>query len=74
MMGSSSENSKKGIIPRLCEAIFDRINSMTNDAELEQNVTFKAEVSYMEIYNEKVRDLLDPSGYAVFYGIKWKHK
>ena len=28
------------------------------------NVTYKVEVSYIEIYNEKVRDLLSPSGYV----------
>lgn len=55
MMGT---DDNKGLIPRLCEAIFNRIN--LNTSEL---LTFKVEVSYMEIYNEKVRDLLDPSGY-----------
>ncbi|KAK7582634.1 hypothetical protein V9T40_014079 [Parthenolecanium corni] len=53
MMGS---NENKGIIPRLCDALFDRI-AMKENTEL----TFKVEVSYMEIYNEKVRDLLDPN-------------
>uniref|UniRef100_A0A914DV87 Kinesin-like protein n=1 Tax=Acrobeloides nanus TaxID=290746 RepID=A0A914DV87_9BILA len=52
MMGSP-EN--QGIIPMLCDAIFARIE--TESSELTQ---FKVEVSYMEIYNEKVRDLLDP--------------
>lgn len=47
MMGS---NENKGIIPRLCDALFDRI-AMKENTEL----TFKVEVSYMEIYNEKVR-------------------
>uniref|UniRef100_A0A0N4Z4F3 Kinesin motor domain-containing protein n=1 Tax=Parastrongyloides trichosuri TaxID=131310 RepID=A0A0N4Z4F3_PARTI len=52
MMGNSSN---PGIIPRLCNSIFERINQhQCND------VSFKVEVSYMEIYNEKVRDLLDP--------------
>ena len=53
-MGS---DANKGLIPRLCEAIFERINASTSE-----KLTFKVEVSYMEIYNEKVRDLLDPSG------------
>lgn len=52
MMGSS-ENP--GIIPRLCTAIFEKIQAQANDS-----TKFKVEVSYMEIYNEKVRDLLDP--------------
>uniref|UniRef100_A0A913HFY2 Kinesin motor domain-containing protein n=2 Tax=Strongyloides stercoralis TaxID=6248 RepID=A0A913HFY2_STRER len=52
MMGTSTN---PGIIPRLCNNIFERIN--TEDVN---NVSCKVEVSYMEIYNEKVRDLLDP--------------
>lgn len=54
MMGT---NKDKGIIPRLCDALFDIISEKTD----EENA-FKVEVSYMEIYNEKVRDLLDPKG------------
>ncbi|KAL1139626.1 hypothetical protein AAG570_006606 [Ranatra chinensis] len=52
MMGSQ-EN--KGIIPRLCDTLFDRI-AKHQSSEL----SYKVEVSYMEIYNEKVHDLLDP--------------
>ncbi|XKL66819.1 hypothetical protein PGB90_010239 [Kerria lacca] len=53
MMGNIDN---KGIIPRLCDALFDRIAKKQNT-----ELTFKVEVSYMEIYNEKVRDLLDPN-------------
>ncbi|KAE9555582.1 hypothetical protein FO519_001253 [Halicephalobus sp. NKZ332] len=44
-----------GIIPKLCNAIFERIEIETGEL-----TSFKVEVSYMEIYNERVRDLLDP--------------
>ncbi|XP_053099885.1 kinesin-like protein KIF13A isoform X3 [Hemicordylus capensis] len=54
MMGNTEQ---LGLIPRLCCALFQRITSEENDSH-----TFKVEVSYMEIYNEKVRDLLDPKG------------
>lgn len=54
MMGTADQ---PGLIPRLCSALFERIQQLENE---EQN--FKVEVSYMEIYNEKVRDLLDPKG------------
>jgi len=47
----------KGIIPRLCDSIFETI---ANNKDV--NKMFKIEVSYMEIYNEKVHDLLDPRG------------
>ena len=39
----------------MCAEMFDRITSNT-DPEL----SFSVEVSYMEIYCERVRDLLDP--------------
>ncbi|XP_018415137.1 PREDICTED: kinesin-like protein KIF13A isoform X3 [Nanorana parkeri] len=54
MMGSADQ---PGLIPRLCSALFLRATELENDSQ-----TFKVEVSYMEIYNEKVRDLLDPKG------------
>ncbi len=54
MMGTQEQ---KGIIPRLCDTLFEGIKN-NNDIE----TTFTVEVSYMEIYNEKVRDLLDPKG------------
>ncbi|XP_015261843.1 PREDICTED: kinesin-like protein KIF13A, partial [Gekko japonicus] len=54
MMGNTEQ---LGLIPRLCCALFQRITLEENDSH-----TFKVEVSYMEIYNEKVRDLLDPKG------------
>ncbi len=45
----------KGLSPRICEAIFEKINANTDT-----NCSFKVEVYYMEIYNEKCRDLLNP--------------
>lgn len=45
----------KGIIPRLCDELFATIAKKTTD-----HLQYKVEVSYMEIYNEKVHDLLDP--------------
>uniref|UniRef100_A0A8C2U4C1 Kinesin family member 13A n=1 Tax=Coturnix japonica TaxID=93934 RepID=A0A8C2U4C1_COTJA len=54
MMGNAEQ---LGLIPRLCCALFQRISVEENESH-----TFKVEVSYMEIYNEKVRDLLDPKG------------
>uniref|UniRef100_A0A7N8X7A9 Kinesin family member 13A n=1 Tax=Mastacembelus armatus TaxID=205130 RepID=A0A7N8X7A9_9TELE len=54
MMGNVEQ---PGLIPRLCCSLFERVHREANEAH-----TFKVEVSYMEIYNEKVRDLLDPKG------------
>lgn len=54
MMGSVEQ---PGLIPRLCSSLFNRTVQETQEGE-----SFTVEVSYMEIYNEKVRDLLDPKG------------
>ncbi|XP_028256905.1 kinesin-like protein KIF13B isoform X2 [Parambassis ranga] len=54
MMGSGDQ---PGLIPRLCSALFERTQHEQREEE-----SFTVEVSYMEIYNEKVRDLLDPKG------------
>ncbi|KAL2082654.1 hypothetical protein ACEWY4_022472 [Coilia grayii] len=54
MMGSVD---RPGLIPRLCSSLFERAAQEQREGE-----SFTVEVSYMEIYNEKVRDLLDPKG------------
>eukprot|EP00070_Physeter_catodon_P048196 XP_028355090.1 kinesin-like protein KIF16B isoform X3 [Physeter catodon] len=51
MMGDSGDS---GLIPRICEGLFSRINATTRWDE----ASFRTEVSYLEIYNERVRDLL----------------
>ncbi|THH16352.1 hypothetical protein EW146_g4278 [Bondarzewia mesenterica] len=55
MMGADIDSSElKGIIPRITEQIFQSI--VESDAHLEYFV----KVSYMEIYLERIRDLLQP--------------
>ncbi|XP_075459653.1 kinesin-like protein KIF1B isoform X16 [Ascaphus truei] len=54
MMGKQEE-TQAGIIPQLCEDLFEKINDNNED-----DVSFSVEVSYMEIYCERVRDLLNP--------------
>jgi Kinesin motor domain len=50
MMGTPDN---RGLIPRTCEALFARIRD-----EPEPNTTYSVHVSYFEVYNEHVRDLL----------------
>jgi kinesin family protein 5 len=57
MMGSLKDDNLAGLIPRASRAVFDLIN---NSPE-EQGSEFKISCSYLEIYNEKVRDLFDTS-------------
>ncbi|KAK3701323.1 hypothetical protein LTR37_015544 [Vermiconidia calcicola] len=55
MMGYGNE---QGVIPRICRDMFERIESLH---EGDKNLTSRVEVSYLEIYNERVRDLLNPA-------------
>ncbi|XP_048966057.1 kinesin-like protein KIF1C isoform X3 [Canis lupus dingo] len=54
MMGRQ-EPGQQGIVPQLCEDLFSRVNK-NESAQL----SYSVEVSYMEIYCERVRDLLNP--------------
>ncbi|XP_055083482.1 uncharacterized protein kif16bb [Periophthalmus magnuspinnatus] len=50
MMGQKGD---KGLIPRICEGLFQQIAEKSKSA-----VSFHTEVSFLEIYNERVQDLL----------------
>ncbi|XP_059210618.1 kinesin-like protein KIF1C isoform X2 [Centropristis striata] len=54
MMGKQ-EPGQEGIIPQLCEDLFQRTGENTDP-----DLNYSVEVSYMEIYCERVRDLLNP--------------
>lgn len=54
MMGKQ-EDGQEGIIPQICKDLFDKIRNTST-----QDVKYSVEVSYMEIYCERVRDLLNP--------------
>ena len=55
MMGYGEE---AGVIPNICRNMFERIEEMGQN---DKNMTCTVEVSYLEIYNERVRDLLNPA-------------
>lgn len=52
MMGTPDQ---QGLIPRTCRGLFERIEEEQNS-----NITYNVHVSYFEIYNEHVKDLLAP--------------
>lgn len=54
MMGVPEDPEKQGLVPRICRKLFSRIKLGQQD----EGVAHKVHVSYLEIYNEKVRDLL----------------
>ena len=55
MMGANiDDDNSKGVIPRIVEQVFASI------AASPMTIEYTVKVSYMEIYMEKIRDLLDP--------------
>ena len=52
MEGSDKREEDKGIIPRSISWIFNAIKNISNQQ-------FLVQVSFIEIYNEEVRDLLN---------------
>ena len=44
----------QGIIPRMVRNVFNRIETA------EESIVFEVKVSMVEIYNERVKDLLNP--------------
>ena len=62
MMGTPTQ---PGLIPRTCEDLFQRI-----EASISPHISYTVRVSYFEVYNEHVRDLLasrPPSDTHPFY-------
>lgn len=60
-MGSQDN---KGIIPRLCDSLFDLIAKQQSS-----ELSYKVEVSYMEIYNEKVCNHHDSTYHLRIYSV-----
>ena len=54
MMGTPDQ---PGLIPRTCEDLFERIDAAQQE---NANIAYNVRVSYFEVYNEHVRDLLVP--------------
>jgi hypothetical protein len=54
MMGTPDQ---PGLIPRTCEDLFQRIEEAHKETP---NISYNVRVSYFEVYNEHVRDLLVP--------------
>jgi len=61
--GPDIDNSQlKGIIPRIVDNIFDSI------VKAPSNIEFTVSISYLEIYLEKIRDLLDSkNSFMIFF-------
>lgn len=55
MTGNIEDVDMQGIIPRMVRTVFNRIESAS------ENIEFTVKVSMIEIYMERIRDLLDTS-------------
>lgn len=51
----SSTTSRRGLIPRICRGLFDRL---TEESSLTSDLDYSVHVSYIEIYHERAYDLL----------------
>lgn len=54
VMGSNTHGDGRGILPRYCEDMFKTIGAAVD-------TSYQVSVAYLEIYNEKARDLLRPA-------------
>ncbi|KAF7510163.1 hypothetical protein GJ744_007062 [Endocarpon pusillum] len=54
MMGDMEDTQNKGIIPRIVEQLFAAFQTAP------QHMEFTVKVGYMEVYMERIRDLLNP--------------
>lgn len=56
MQGPDIEDpDQQGVIPRMVKTVFEKIENASEDIE------FTVKVSMIEIYMEKIKDLIDPS-------------
>eukprot|EP01062_Namystynia_karyoxenos_P033004 TRINITY_DN2428_c0_g1_i1.p2 TRINITY_DN2428_c0_g1~~TRINITY_DN2428_c0_g1_i1.p2 ORF type:complete len:754 (+),score=263.10 TRINITY_DN2428_c0_g1_i1:112-2373(+) len=54
MLGTPKPPEERGVIPRLCGELFSRVEKL----EAEAAVRYTLELSFMELYQERVKDLL----------------
>ncbi|KAH0468136.1 hypothetical protein IEQ34_003169 [Dendrobium chrysotoxum] len=60
MVDGQCINSSQGIVPRVFQMLFSEINKKEESSE-EVQTNYQCRCSFLEIYNEQINDLLDPT-------------
>ncbi|PWA57236.1 kinesin motor family protein [Artemisia annua] len=60
MVEDQSASGNQGIVPRIFQMLFDEIKREQDQAEGKQ-INYQCRCSFLEIYNEQIGDLLDPT-------------
>lgn len=61
--------NNQGIVPLFCKDIFEQISEQSSDS------SFQVQISMLEIYNEKIQDLIVPIEQRAQQGLKiWENK
>ncbi|KAG5546658.1 hypothetical protein RHGRI_018730 [Rhododendron griersonianum] len=60
MVEAQATNSDQGIVPRIFQMLFSEIQREQDNSEGKQ-INYQCRCSFLEIYNEQIGDLLDPT-------------
>ncbi|KAL5226696.1 hypothetical protein ABZP36_014961 [Zizania latifolia] len=60
MVDSNSDHADRGIVPRVFQNLFAQIQGW-QETSPDSQTSYQCQCSFLEVYNEKINDLLDPS-------------
>ncbi|KAL5218505.1 hypothetical protein ABZP36_019189 [Zizania latifolia] len=60
MVDSSSDHADRGIVPRVFQNLFAQIQGR-QESSPDSQTSYQCRCSFLEVYNEQINDLLDPS-------------
>ncbi|TVU46305.1 hypothetical protein EJB05_05831 [Eragrostis curvula] len=60
MVDSGSDHTDLGVVPRVFQNLFSRIQSR-QESSPEKQISYQCRCSFLEVHNEQINDLLEPS-------------
>ncbi|XP_062211746.1 kinesin-like protein KIN-12C [Phragmites australis] len=60
MVDSGSDNADWGVVPRVFQNLFSRIQSR-QESSPDKQISYQCRCSFLEVHNEQINDLLEPS-------------